>query len=210
MTPMEITMRNVQEDTLREGESMQSHNPNLPDTTVNVPTTSCAIDLEPVLITAIDNPNAEEALPVPDMCTILPPQLLPAPVEDIKLPVNEAGSHSINLSEEQEFPLEESGTGWGFEEQSPLKVTSRFKLSLLQKLNKNYNNLLQMFINKIAQRNMINKAVKRDYGDTKRFCSSSSSKSMKQPTIADMLAKIERNSASFENLLADTQVEHKV
>jgi len=46
------------------------------------------------------------------------------------------------------------------------KTEFKSVLSLLQKLNKNYNNLLQMFINEIAQRNMINKAVERDYGDT--------------------------------------------
>ena len=106
MTPMEIAMRNIQEDAKREGESMQSQKPNLPDITVNVPTTSYAINLEPVVITANTAQNAVEALPAPESSTISPAQLLPGPVEEtpyiesIKLPVKEADSHAINLSEE--------------------------------------------------------------------------------------------------------------
>jgi len=69
------------------------------------------------------------------------------------------------------------------------KTEFKSVLSLLQKLNKNYNNLLQMFVNEIAQRNMINKAMDRDYGETERLRSSSNLKQTKQSTIADMLAR---------------------
>jgi len=89
------------------------------------------------------------------------------------------------------------------------KTECKSVLSLLQKLNKNYNNLLQMFVNDIAQRNMINKAMDRDYGDTDRLSSSSNSKQTKQSTIADLLARSERESASFETMFENTRGEQK-
>jgi len=51
--------------------------------------------------------------------------------------------------------------------------------------------------------------VERDYGGTERLRSSSTSKTLKKLTIADLLAKAERDGSSFKKLLTDAQLEQK-
>jgi hypothetical protein len=59
---------------------------------------------------------------------------------------------------------------------------------MLFKCNRNYNNLLHMFVNDIAQRNMINSAVGgRDNSRTTYSSNQSSSRDVKELTVAEML-----------------------
>ena len=100
---------------------------------------------------------------------------------------------SSNIKEEN--PINENYVG---------RAEFKSVMSLVFKLNRNYNNLLQMFVNDIAQRNMINRAVGgKDYGSIECESDQSNSRGSKDQAINDMLAKSEKDEKTFEQLYAE-------
>lgn len=86
------------------------------------------------------------------------------------------------------------------------KTEFKSVMQMLFKCNRNYNNLLHMFVNDIAQRNMINSAVGgRDNNRTTYSSNQSSSREVKELTVAEMLLKSERDDEVFNTIFGDTK-----
>ena len=86
------------------------------------------------------------------------------------------------------------------------KTEFKAVMSLLFRSNRNYNNLLQMFVNEIAQRQLINKAVGgRDNSSTTSSNNQSSSRDVKETSINEMLLKSEREDEAFNTLFEETK-----
>jgi len=76
--------------------------------------------------------------------------------------------------------------------------------------NRNYNNLLEMFVNESAQRNMINTAIGgRDKGSDTYQSNQSSSRNVKELSVDEMLLKSETDDEVFNTLFAETKKDNK-